>query len=89
MNKKIKLYYFAPHPVQYHVGIYRELSKLDNLDFRVMKMMLDVNMKNFNQNPFEGYVTLSDWFLISSKLTKTKIIFKGEATFKGNGDKTF
>ena len=35
MNK-IKFYYFAPHPVQYHVGIYRELAKLDNLDFKVI-----------------------------------------------------
>ena len=58
MNKKIKLHYFAPHPAQYHLGIYKELSKFDNLDFRIMKMMIDVNMKNFGLNPSERYVTL-------------------------------
>ena len=36
MSNKIKFYYFAPHPVQYHVGIYREIAKNNNLDFKVI-----------------------------------------------------
>ena len=36
MPRNIKLFYFAPHPVQYHVGIYRELAKVDRLDFKVI-----------------------------------------------------
>ncbi|MDB4056843.1 glycosyltransferase family 4 protein [Candidatus Thioglobus sp.] len=54
MKNKIKLYYFAPHPVQYHVGIYRELTRLNNVDFLVYyedSIGLDtVYEKEFNQN---------------------------------------
>jgi len=141
MIKKLKLYYFAPHPVQYHMGIYQELSKLDNIDFKVIyednigvkpvyvkefkkEIKWDIDlldgypfefMKNFSFNSmggffsrvnfglfkkffkynpdiiiFAGYVTFSDWLvLFLSKLTSTKIIFRGEVTLRGNEGKSF
>lgn len=36
MNKKIQTTYFAPFPVYYHTGIYRELAKCEDLDFKVI-----------------------------------------------------
>ena len=138
---KIKFYYFAPHPVQYHVGIYRELAKLDNLDFKVIyedniglkptyvaefkkeiKWDIDLTsgypyefMKNYSLNPhggifsrvnfgifkkifidkpdvilFKTYTNFSDFLImLLAKLTKTKIIFRGEATLRGNEGQTF
>jgi glycosyltransferase involved in cell wall biosynthesis len=134
MTKKIKLYYFAPHPVQYHIGIYKELSKFNDIDFKVIyeddigikpiyvkefkkEIKWDIDLldgypyefiKNYSSNPmggffsrvnfglfkkffidrpdiiiFAGYVTLSDWFImILAKTTRTKIIFRGEATLR-------
>jgi glycosyltransferase involved in cell wall biosynthesis len=138
MIKKIKLYYFAPHPVQYHVGIYKELSKLENLNFKVIyeddiglkpvyveefkkeiKWDIDLTsgyphefMKNYSSNPmggffsrvnfsifkkflidkpdiilFKTYTTFSDFLVMGlAKLTRTKMIFRGEATLKGTED---
>jgi len=139
MNR-VTVYYFAPHPVQYHTGIYKELSKFNDIDFKVIyeddiglkpvyveefkkEIKWDIDlldgypyefMKNFSLNPmggflsrvnfelfkkffidkpdvviFAGYVTLSDWLImLLSKLTNTKIIFRGEATLRGNEGKT-
>ena len=142
MSKKIKLFYFAPHPVQYHVGIYRELAKVDSIDFKVIyednigikptyveefkkEIKWDIDlldgypyefMKNCSLNPhggffarvnfdifnfffidkpdvilFKGYVNFSDWLImILAILTRTKIIFRGEATLRGiENDPTF
>ena len=138
---KTKFYYFAPHPVQYHVGIYRELAKLDNLDFKVIyedniglkptyvaefkkEIKWDIDftsgypyefMKNYSFNPhggffsrvnfgifkkifidkpdvilFKTYTNFSDFLImLLAKLTKTKIIFRGEATLRGNEGQTF
>ena len=138
IKNKPKFYYFAPHPVQYHVGIYKELAKLDNLDFKVIyeddiglkpvyveefkkEIKWDIDlldgypyefMKNYSSNSqggffsrvnfaifkkffvdkpnviiFAGYINFSDWLvMILAKLTRTKIIFRGEATLKGNED---
>jgi len=36
---KTKVYYFAPHPVPYHTGIYREVAKIEeenSFDFKVI-----------------------------------------------------
>jgi glycosyltransferase involved in cell wall biosynthesis len=35
MNK-IKLLYIAPHPIQYNIGIFKEVSKLENIEFKVI-----------------------------------------------------
>lgn len=138
MPKKIKLYYFAPHPVQYHVGIYKELAKIDRLDFKVIyqddfglkptyvaefksDIAWDIDllkdypsefMKNYGnrgrggvfarvnigifsrvlvEKPdvilFKGYTTASDWLLmILSLVSKTKIIFRGEAILNKHQD---
>jgi len=138
INEKLKLYYFAPHPVAYHVGIYKELAKLDNLDFKVIyeddiglksvyveefkkeiKWDIDLTsgyphefMKNYSSNPmggffsrvnfsifkkflidkpdiilFKTYTTFSDFLVMGlAKLTRTKMIFRGEATLKGTED---
>jgi glycosyltransferase involved in cell wall biosynthesis len=136
MSKKIKLFYFAPHPVQYHVGIYRELAKVDSIDFKVIyednigikptyvkefnkKIKWDIDplggyshefMKNYSFRPhggffsrvnlgifkfilkdkpdvviFKGYTNFSDWMvMLLSLVSKTKIIFRGEANLRGN-----
>ena len=136
MTKKMKCYYFAPHPVQYHFGIYKELAKLESIDFKVIyeddigirpvfvkefnkeiKWNIDLLkgysyefIKNYNKNSeggffarvnfgiikkilvdkpdiviFNGYVNFSDWLVyITSKLSRTKIIFRGEATLRGD-----
>ena len=34
--EKVKLYYFAPHPVQYHVGLYRELAQANPIELKVI-----------------------------------------------------
>jgi glycosyltransferase involved in cell wall biosynthesis len=133
--KTSKFYYFAPHPVQYHYGIYKELAKFKNLDFKVIyedniglkptyvkefkkEIKWDIGlldgypyefMKNYSLNPhggffarvnfdifkfffidkpdvilFKGYVNFSDWLImILAILTRTKIIFRGEATLRG------
>ena len=138
MIKKIKFYYFAPHPVQYHAGIYKELAKLDNLNFKVIyeddiglkpvyveefkkeiKWDIDLTsgyphefMKNYSPNSqggffsrvnfaifkkflidkpdiilFKTYTTFSDFLVMGlAKLTRTKMIFRGEATLKGTED---
>ncbi|RLA07953.1 MAG: hypothetical protein DRQ51_04250 [Gammaproteobacteria bacterium] len=135
MTKKIKFYYFAPHPVQYHYGIYKELSKLGNLDFNVIyeddiglkptyveefkkEIKWDIDlldgypyefMKNYSSKPhggffarvnfgifkkiliekpdvilFKTYTNITDFFIMFlAKLTRTKIIFRGEATLRG------
>jgi glycosyltransferase involved in cell wall biosynthesis len=135
MTKKIKFYYFAPHPVQYHYGIYQEVAKIKDLDFKVIyesdigvkpifvkefkkEIKWDVDLlqgysyeflKNYSINPmggffsrvnfgilkiftvnkpdivmFNGYITFSDWLIfILAKITKTKILFRGEAVLKG------
>ena len=53
MNNKIKLYYFAPHPIQYNIGIFKELEKSENIDFKVIfedSMGLEpVFVKEFNK----------------------------------------
>jgi glycosyltransferase involved in cell wall biosynthesis len=36
MKNKLKVFYIASHPVQYHVGIYRELAKVDRIVFKVI-----------------------------------------------------
>ena len=135
MSKKIKFYYFAPHPVPYHIGIYKELAKLESLEFCVIyeddigirptyvkefKKIIkwDINflsgyphefMKNYSSKPhggflsrvnfsifkkilvdrpdvilFKGYTSFSDWLImLLAKATRTKIIFRGEATLRG------
>lgn len=136
MTKKIKCYFFAPHPVQYHSGIYRELGKLECIDLTVFyeddigikpffveefnhEIKWDIDLlegysygfiKNYNKTPkggffarvnfgivykilggkpdvviFNGYVNISDWLIyFTSKLSRTKIVFRGEATLRGN-----
>lgn len=135
MTKKLKLYYFAPHPVQYHTGIYQGLAKVKNIDFKVMyesdiglkpifvkefkkEIEWDIDLlggyphefltnyslnpmggffsrvnfgilnKFFNDKPdvviFNGYICFSDWLIMAlAKLTKTRIIFRGEAVLRG------
>ncbi len=135
ITKKIKFYYIAPHPVPYHIGIYKELAKLGNLDFKVIyeddigikptyvaefkkEIKWDIDllsdyphefMKNYSTKPHGGflsrinfgifkvfyidkpdiiilmsYVTFSDWLIMAlAKITRTKIIFRGEATLRG------
>ena len=125
-----KLAIYAPHPVQYHVPIYREIKKLkevksvvlyaDNLgvkavyqpEFKVSIQwdipLLDgyeyIFFRNFAKNKMgnffsrinpglffhvltkrydtvliQGYHTLNSWLiLVASKLSNTKIIFRGE-----------
>lgn len=134
--RKKTVYYFAKHPVQYHIGLYRELEKLDSINFKVIfqdnigikptyvkewqkeiKWDIDplggyshVFMHNYALNPHGGYFsrvnfsifkyifkdrpdviilnsysTLSDWILMfCCILSSTKIIFRGEATLRGN-----
>lgn len=138
ITTKPKFYYFAPHPVQYHVGIYRELAKFDDIDFKVIyeddiglkpvyveefkkeiKWDIDLTsgyphefMKNYSLNSqggffsrvnfgifkkflidkpdvilFKTYTTFSDFLVMGlAKFTRTKIIFRGEATLKGTED---
>lgn len=133
--KSYKFYYFAPHPVQYHSGIYRGLAKEKNLDFKVIyeddiglkptyveefKKFIEWDidlldgyphefMKNYSAKPhggflgrvnpdifkkffidkpdvilFKGYVNFSDWLImLLAIVTRTKIIFRGEATLRG------
>ena len=140
MIRKIRFYYFAPHPVQYHYGIYKELAKFNNLDFRVIyeddiglkpiyveefkqEIKWDIDllsgypyefMKNYGNPKKEGffarvnfsifkkllidkpdvilfktYTNFSDWLIMFlTRFTKIKIIFRGEATLKGNEGKT-
>lgn len=135
-NKK-KLFYYALHPIPYHIGIYRETSKLKNIDFKVFylddlvlkafinkdfkaEIKSDIDLlsgykseflknysfnflklspyfsrlnfgilKTFLQKPdivlITGYTTFSDMMiLILSKITRTKVIFRGEATLRKN-----
>jgi glycosyltransferase involved in cell wall biosynthesis len=32
----VKVFYFSPHPIQYNIGIFRELEKLNSIDFKVI-----------------------------------------------------
>ncbi len=132
----IKLYYFAPHPIQYNIGLFRELNKLDSIDFKVffedrigiepvyveefdkvIKWDSDLLsgykkqfLINYSSNPMggffsrinpsivnvifmdrpdavilHGYVKLSDWIVFfTCKILGIKIIFRGEASIKGN-----
>lgn len=36
MTYKPKIYYFAPHPIQYNVGLFREIEKIGGLCFQVI-----------------------------------------------------
>jgi len=36
MQNRIKLYYFAPHPIQYNIGIFKKLEKSNDIDFKVI-----------------------------------------------------
>ena len=134
---KKKLFYFALHPIPYHIGIYREVSKIKNIDFKVIyldnigikpvfnkdfraeiKWDIDLTkgyksefLKNYSFNflklsPYfsrlnfgivrsffqkpdivliTGYTTFSDMMiLILSKITRTKVIYRGEATLRKN-----
>jgi len=52
VTKKLKLYYFAPHPVPYHTGIYQELAKVKNIDFKVIYES-DIGLKPISVKEFK------------------------------------
>jgi|APSaa5957512535_1039671.scaffolds.fasta_scaffold31261_3 glycosyltransferase involved in cell wall biosynthesis len=126
-----KLAIYAPHPVQYHVPIYREVQKineiksvvlyadtlgvkaiyqpefkvairwdvplLDGYDYLFFRnfsknkmggflsrinpgLFLHILTKRYDSVLIQGYHTINSWLiLVASKLSNTKIIFRGEA----------
>ncbi len=136
MKSKYKLCIIAPHLVQYHAPLYKEIAKVKDLDTTIVyldtmgreefkdtefnhnikwdKSLLDGYnykfLKNYSSRPLSGftsrinpkifkelshnkydvvlipgYATLSYWFsFLAAKLTGTKIIWRGEATLRGN-----
>lgn len=138
MKSKHKLCIIAPHLVQYHAPLYKEVGKVEDLDTTIVyldtiglkefkdtefdhnikwdKSLLDGYnykfLKNYSSRPLNGfasrinpkifkelsrnkydvvlipgYATLSYWFsFLAAKLTGTKIIWRGEATLRGNED---
>ena len=55
MSNQLKVIYFAPNVVQYHVGLYAEIAKEDKLDFNVVYLD-DIGLSEFFVEEFNSII---------------------------------